>query len=86
MIYLLESNNNTVLGNTANINYKGIVLWNSDYNIVLRNTLLENVVCVLEVISEGNLFEKKDCRIGTVPRYNVFFLLGILSVLVILIS
>ena len=83
-IFLIESNNNTISGNTANNNVYGISLWNSDCNKVSGNILLGNDGCIKEANCEGNLIENNDC--GIIPGYNLIFLLGALSVAVILIS
>jgi parallel beta-helix repeat protein len=83
-IYLLSSNYNTVSGNTANNNENGIYLLSSNYNTILGNTLIGNDECIKEVDCIDNFFENNNC--GMIPGYNLFFLLGTLSVAVILIS
>ncbi len=83
-IFLIESNNNTVSVNTANNNVYGIYLWKSDYNKVLGNIFLGNDECIREADCEGNIIENNEC--GIIPGYNLFFLLGTLSVAVIIMS
>jgi parallel beta-helix repeat protein len=83
-IFLIESNNNTVSVNTANNNVYGIYLWKSDYNKVSGNNFLGNDECIREDDCEGNIIENNEC--GIIPGYNLFFLLGTLSVAVIIMS
>jgi parallel beta-helix repeat protein len=83
-IYLSYSHYNTVSGNAASNNKRGIYLDYSDYNTISGNNLVGNDECIVEVNCEGNILENNDC--GIIPGYNLFFLLGALSVAVILIS
>ena len=92
-IGLYNSNNNTISGNTVNHNTDlGIYLYSSDYNIVSGNTLIGNNVCIIEEErSHGNEFsDNVGCKYGQgggkISGYNLFFLFGILSVVVIAIS
>jgi len=50
----------------------------------LNNKFLGNYECIREVDCNGNIFENNDC--GIIPGYSLFFLLGTLSVAIILIS
>lgn len=87
-ITLTYSNNNTVLGNTANDNSNfGIRLYSSDNNTVSGNTLIGNYGCIYEYDSQGNEFSNNGgCQGGgIIPGYNLFFLLIALSVAMILI-
>ena len=81
-IYLdFLSDYNTISGNTANYNEYGIFLDRSNYNTVSGNSLLGNEVCIAEKNCEGNVFENNDCgQDQGIPGYNLFFLLGIVSV------
>ena len=84
-IYLYRSNYSTISGNTANNNGEaGISLKLSSYNLISKNTLLGNGECILEVDCEGNNFENNNC--GIIPGYNLFFLLGTLSFVIIFIN
>ncbi|MBA7475044.1 hypothetical protein ES707_10408 [subsurface metagenome] len=83
-IFLSYSDYNTISGNTANDNKRGIYLHCSRYNTISGNTFLGNDECIVEENCEGNIFENNDC--GIIPGYNLFFLLGALSVAVILTS
>jgi len=89
-IRLYYSSNNNISGNTANDNEYGIYLSISYSNTISRNNLVGNDVCIYEdEFSTGkNVFENNDCGEddGKISGYNLFFLLGILSVAVILIS
>jgi len=88
-ISLVEGNNNTISENTANYNTNGIYLFNSDSNIFSLNTLIGNDVCINEdILCNFNVFENNDCGEvdEIIPGYNPFFLFGILSVVVIIIS
>ncbi|MFX1314279.1 MAG: nitrous oxide reductase family maturation protein NosD [Promethearchaeota archaeon] len=87
-ISLLYSDNNMLSGNTVNYNFIGIYLYSSYYNIISGNTLLGNYYCIFEENCEGNIFENNDCGggDGRIPGFNLLFLLGILSVVVILIK
>ena len=81
-IYVVYSDYNTISGNTANDNKCGIFLFGSRYNTISGNTFLGNDRCIVEKDCEGNILENNDC--GIIPGYNLFFLLGALSVAVIL--
>ena len=84
-LYLWYSDNNTVSVNTANNNYRyGLYLSYSDNNIVSGNKLLGNKKCIFEENCEGNIFKNNDCGKETIVGYNPFFLLVILSVVVII--
>jgi parallel beta-helix repeat protein len=83
-IELFVSDYNTVSGNTANNNYYGIFLDRSNYNTISGNIFLGNDVCITDSAGIGNVFENNDC--GIIPGYNLFFLIGTLSVAAILIS
>ncbi len=87
-ILLYLSDNNTISENIANYNEHGIYLEMSNYNIISGNTLLGNDECITEQTCEGNIFENNDCgdKDKIITGYNLFFLLGILSVVVILIN
>jgi len=88
-IGLLGSWSNNIMGNIASANnISGIYLSSSDNNIVSGNTLLGNRECIIEENCEGNVFENNDCGNGdrVISGYDLFFLLGILSVVAILIS
>ena len=88
-IYLSSSDNNVVLGNTINNNTNyGINLERSSFNIITGNTLIGNDVCISEFDCEGNEFsDNGSCMYGegdgeengAIPGYNLFFLLGIIS-------
>ncbi|MFX0083759.1 MAG: nitrous oxide reductase family maturation protein NosD [Candidatus Hodarchaeota archaeon] len=88
-IRLSYSNHNTISGNTAyNNSESGIRLFTSNYNTISGNFLLGNEVCIVEEYCEGNVFEDNDCGVGDgkiqIPGYNLFFLLGILSTVAII--
>jgi len=85
-IILEHCYNNTLSGNTVNYNNYAIYLMESNNNIVSRNVLFSNTECVTEVNCKGNIFENNDCSGGVVSGYNIFFLLGILSVITVIIS
>ena len=92
-MYLDSSNNNTISGNTANNNnLSGIDLYSSDNNTISGNTLIGNGECIVESEDcRGNTFsDNGSCTYGQgnggIPGYNLFFLLGILSVVVIVLS
>ena len=73
-IHLTFSDYNTVWGNTVNYNAYGIYFYDSDSNIISRNDLVGNDVCVYEdEASNSNVFENNDC--GEVySGYNIFIL------------
>ncbi|MFX1412088.1 MAG: nitrous oxide reductase family maturation protein NosD [Promethearchaeota archaeon] len=81
---------NTVTGNTANDNRCGIYLYESNNNLISGNTFIDNDECIAEESCEGNIFENNQCgeddKEPIIHGYNLFFLLGILSVIVIFIS
>ena len=93
-ISLYDSDNNEISGNTANNNTAiGIYLSESDYNIVSGNNLIGNGLCISERNCQGNKFsDNGSCTYGegdkepAIPGYNLFLLLGILSVVSILLS
>ena len=82
-----------ISGNTANHNQYGVYLDNSNNNIVSGNSLIGNIECIVEVDCQGNEFsdngactygQDEDGGGGIIP-YNLFYLLGIPSVLLIII-
>lgn len=87
-IYLFYSDTNTVSRNTANYNHYGIRLWFSNSNPVSENVLTGNVECISQYMcNENTFFLNGDCIYGIIPGFVIiFFLLGVLSVAVILIS
>ena len=97
-IYLIYSSSyNTVSGNTANYNGRplvlcaGIYLYSSNFNTISRNTLIGNQECIRENEDcEGNKFSRNgECTYGQVdgiPGYNIYFMIGILPILVIIMS
>ena len=91
-ISLYYCNNNDVIGNTANYtSHNGIYLDYSDYNIVSGSILIGNTECIAEQNCQGNKFsDNGDCTYsqgdGVIPGYNLYFLLGILSFVVIILS
>ncbi|HDZ17102.1 hypothetical protein LCGC14_1213810 [marine sediment metagenome] len=91
-IHLDESDYNIISGNIANNNTNGIHLDESDRNTITGNTLIGNTVCIVEVNCQENTFSNNGaCTYGQggndiIPGYNLLFLLGILSVTVILTS
>jgi len=55
----------------------------------LGNILIGNDVCIKEIeCGDNNIFENNDCggENPAIPGYNLFFLIGIFSVVAILIS
>ena len=88
-IYLDNSDYNTISGNNASYNrYDGIYLDESDYNTISGNIFIGNYRCWEEVVDcEGNIFENNKCvNKQAIPGYNLFFLLGIISIASILIN
>ena len=81
-IYLRESNENNISGNTAKSNNYGIYLSNSNKNIIAGNVLTGNVRCIYETpYSTDNVFLNNICdQDNIIHGYNLLFLLGILSV------
>ena len=81
-IYLRESNENIISGNTAKSNYYGIYLSNSNKNIIAGNVLTGNDRCIYETpYSTDNVFLNNVCdQDYIIHGYNLLFLLGILSV------
>jgi parallel beta-helix repeat protein len=78
------SDNNTLSHNTANYNQIGIRVYKSDYNMILENILIGNGVCIEELESSGNMFDNNNCaEEQAISGYNLFFLLGILSIVAI---
>jgi len=92
-IYIWICNDNTITGNTANNNTSdGIYLRSSDNNIVSGNTLIGNDNCIVEELCSGNEFsDNGSCTYGEgegdkiIPGFNLFFILGICSVLLMII-
>ncbi|HUW91250.1 MAG TPA: NosD domain-containing protein [Candidatus Nanopelagicaceae bacterium] len=85
------SNFNNISGNTANYNDRGIYLATSNYNTISGNILIGNLACIFEKDCEGNKFsDNGSCTYGQagdiISGYNLFFLLGILSVIGIILS
>ncbi|GAI69132.1 unnamed protein product, partial [marine sediment metagenome] len=61
-----------------------------DYNTISGNTLIGNDICIKEAYCTGNEFSDNGSCIpqseGLIPGYNLFFILGILSVVAIILS
>jgi parallel beta-helix repeat protein len=84
------------MGNTINHNNMGIYLSSSNYNIVSGNILKGSNYnnfpdgCIYEINCIGNIFsDNGPCTNGqedAILGYNLFFLLGILSVVAIILS
>ena len=91
-IYLWLCNENRITGNTVNNNIAdGLYLRNSDNNIVSGNTLIGNTNCIVEELSSGNEFsDNGSCTYGegdgAIPGYNLFFIFGLCSVLLAIIT
>jgi len=83
----------TISENSANHNTYGIKLWRLNRNTISGNDLSGNYICIEEDDCEGNTFsDNGSCTYGVenggqaIPGYNLFLLLGVLSVVVILMS
>ncbi|MFX1410513.1 MAG: nitrous oxide reductase family maturation protein NosD [Promethearchaeota archaeon] len=87
-IFLYYSHNNLISGNSANNNEIGIRLSHGNNNTISGNTLIGNNECIIEEDCQGNVFENNDCegRDEIIPGYNLFFLLGILSIVTIILN
>ena len=91
-IFLSQSNVNTISGNMVNNNTNGISLYESNRNTISGNILIGNNVCIVEDNCQGNTFSNNGActygqeSVGIISGYNLFFLLGFLSVVVILMS
>jgi len=94
-ISLKTCSKNIITENTANYNENGFYLEESNYNIISGNTLKGNDQCIVEKDCQGNEFkdnkhcnygESKGITSGIISGYNLFFLLGILSVAIFTIS
>ncbi len=64
---------------------------NSNNNVISGNSLIGNRECIIQQNSKGNQFsDNGSCTYGqgggTIPGYNLFFLLGVLSIVVIILS
>jgi len=81
--------NSFISGNDINHNKNyGIYFINCINNTITGNSLIGNEKCFNEVHSEDNVFKNNVCRdrISAIPGYNLFFLLGILSIIAIIIG
>jgi len=91
-IYIIYSNDNIITGNTISYNGDdGIFLRGSNNNIVSGNIFIGNQECITEEDCQENVFsDNGSCNYGEgdgiIPRYNLFFLLGTLVALSIIIS
>lgn len=85
-LWFIGTDRNVILGNSVNENHIGINLRESNYNKFTGNKLIGNDECIVEVDCMGNIFENNDCSKadGVIPGYNLFFLLGILSTVAII--
>jgi len=84
-IHLEFSNNNNVSGNIANKNDRyGLDLIWSNFNVFSNNILIGNGICINEYRCEGNNFDNNNCGETSIPGYNLFFLIGILSFVTII--
>ncbi len=87
--YCYSLENSFISGNNINHNKNyGICFINCINNTITGNSLIGNEKCFNEIYSEGNVFENNVCRdrISAIPGYNLFFLLGILSIIAIIIG
>ena len=91
-IALYDSNNNDISGNTACYSRFGISLHESNNNDITGNTLIGNYECIFEDNCQGNTFSDNGrCKYGQggndiIPGYNLFLLLGFLSLVAIVIG
>jgi parallel beta-helix repeat protein len=87
--YCYSLENSFISGNDINHNQKyGIYFINCKKNMIRGNLLIGNEKCFNEEYSEDNVFENNECRDRTssIPGYNLFLLLGILSILAIILN
>jgi parallel beta-helix repeat protein len=79
--YLVDSDDNIILGNIVNDNYCGIDLKRSDYNTISGNTLLGNEECITEVDCIGNEFSNNSCSAysNDFPFERIFLILIIIG-------
>ena len=97
-IYLGNADNNEVFNNTIrNSGDTGIILFSADNNYIFNNTLSDNLIHCIYVkrYCEDNIFEDNSCLptyeddgqgINAVAGYDMFFLLGVISIAIILIQ
>ncbi len=91
-IYIIYGIDNNITGNTINYNGDdGIFLRGSNTNIVSGNTFIGNQECITEEDCRDNVFsDNGSCNYGEgdgiIPGYNLFFLLGTLVALSIIIQ
>lgn len=90
-VYLHKSDYNRIMENTVINNTYGMYLYESDFNNVTGNALIGNTECIAEKEGEGNRFsDNGSCTYGEgddkIPGYNIFFLLGTLSIIAIFIK
>ena len=91
-ISLYYSDDNAISGNTVNSNIDiGIYLDSSNNNTVSGNLFTGNGLCINETNCVGNEFSNNgDCLYGIavsgddIPGYNLYILIGIMSVLLVL--
>ncbi len=85
--YSLE--NSFISGNNINHNQNyGINFLNCKNNTITGNSLIGNKKCFNKAYSEDNVFENNVChdRTSAISGYNLFFLLGSLSIIAIVIG
>jgi len=65
-IHLREyCDNNNIINNTIIRNNLGIMLYQSNYNTISENTLIENGWCILEFECIDNIIENNNCSLDT---------------------
>ena len=87
--YCFRLENSIISGNNINYNNDyGIYLLVCKNNTITANSLNGNEKCFNEEYSEGNVFENNECRDRKtfILGYNLFILLGILSITTIIIG
>jgi len=87
-ISLANSDNNSIRENTINYNSDGIYLDHSNFNNIISNILIENSHhCIFQKDCEGNyLLDNRCIEKPAISGYNLLFLLGTLSVALIVLS
>jgi parallel beta-helix repeat protein len=75
-----KSDMNNISYNTISVEHDGILLVDSNYNLITWNTFSQSDYCWREIDSMGNVFENNDCHVTSnpIPCFSIGMLISTL--------